>query len=121
MMSIQRLLKSLCPCFLFMCLFSLSLHSKADGFDYHSDTHYWSGNDEDTILVEEEASFKISYSKAIKAACINLLDFDIDSFFSGGKNKHSEVIRQFSDLSERTYYRLRLDQDEVAFKFTLNL
>lgn len=120
-MSIRRLSMSLCPCFLFICLCSISLNSNAEGFDYHSDTSYWGGSDEDTILIEDEKNLKISYSKAIKAACKSLLGFDIDNYFTGGKNKRDAVIRKLDDLSERTHYRLRLDQDEVAFKFTLNL
>jgi hypothetical protein len=104
-----------------MCLWSLSLNTLADGFDYKSSTHQWGGNDEDTILVEDVIKQKISYSRAIKAACKNLLGFDIDKYFSGGKNKRSEVIRQLDDLAERSHYHLRLDQEEITFKFTLNL
>ena len=120
-MTIRRLSKSLYPCILLICLFGFNLHSHADGFDYQSEISYGGGNDEDTILIEEQASFKISYSKAIKAACKNLLGFDLDSYFTGGKNKRSMVIRHLDDLSERTYYRLKLNQDEVTFNFTLNL
>ena len=98
-------------------LFSVSLSLQAQTFEPTAHASHWGGNDEDTILVED----KISYSRSIKAACKSLLGFDIDAFFSGGKNKRSAVIRQFDDLAERTYYRLRLDQDEVAFKFTINL
>jgi len=118
-MSIRRLSKSLCPCVLFICLCGLGIGAHADGFD--SNPNYWGGSDEDTILIEDKADFKISYSKAIKSACKNLIGLDIDKYFSGGKNKRSAVIRQLNDLSDRSYYRLRVDEDEVRFKFTLNL
>jgi hypothetical protein len=120
-MSIRRLSMSLCPCMLFMFLWGLSLNALSEGFDYKPSTSYWSGSDEDTILIEDIVKQKISYSRAIKAACKNLLGLDIDKYFSGGKNKRSEVIRQLTDLSERSHYYLRLDQEEVTFKFTLNL
>ncbi len=120
-MSMRQLSKSLCSCLLFICLSSVGVNTHAEGFDFHSDTQYWGGSDEDTILVEDQAEFKISYSKAVKAACKNLLNFDIDKYFSGGKNKRDEVIRHLNDLSERSHYYLRLDQDKVAFKITLNL
>tara|TARA_R110001592_G_scaffold177076_2_gene417349 strand:+ start:162742 stop:163098 length:357 start_codon:yes stop_codon:yes gene_type:complete len=118
-MSIRRLSKSLEPCVLFISLCGFGFGAHAEGFD--SKPHFWGGSDEDTILVEDEADFKISYSKAIKSACKNLIGFDIDKYFSGGKNKRSAVIRQLNDLSDRSYYRLRVDEDTVRFKFTLNL
>lgn len=102
-------------------LLSVSLSLQAQTFEPTAHASNWGGNDEDTILVEYDQSDKISYSRTIKAACKSLLGFDIDAFFSGGKNKRSAVIRQFDDLAERTHYRLRLDQEEVAFKFTINL
>tara|TARA_R110001592_G_scaffold86031_1_gene254017 strand:- start:24373 stop:24735 length:363 start_codon:yes stop_codon:yes gene_type:complete len=120
-MSIRRLTKSLCSCLLFICLYGLGFGVHAEGFDYHSNTSNWGGSDEDTILIEDEIDMKISYSRAIKSACKNLIGFDIDKFFSGGKNKRSAVIRHLDDLSERSHYYLRLDQEKVTFKFTLNL
>mgnify|MGYP003673199953 CR=1 FL=1 len=104
-----------------MSLWGFSLNTLAESFDYKSGTSHWSGSDEDTILIEDVAKQKISYGRAIKAACKNLLNFDIDKYFSGGKNKRSEVIRHLADLSERSHYYMRLDQEEITFKFTLNL
>lgn len=118
---IKRLLASLCPCILAAVFFSVSINTHAEGFDYKTNSSYWGGSDEDTILVESEADTKISYTQAVKAACKNFLGLDIDSYFSGGKNKSSEVIRQLNDLAERSHYRLRLDKEEVTLNFTLNL
>lgn len=120
-MTIQRLSKSLCSCllFIFLCSFGLSAH--AEGFDYQHGAGYWGGSDDDTILIEDDADMKISYTSAIKVACKSLIGLDIDKFFSGGKNKRSAVIRHLNDLAERSHYYFRLDQEEVAFKFTLNL
>lgn len=120
-MRLRRLLTSLYPCVLFLSLFSISLYSHADRFDYSGHGQYWGGSDEDTILIEDQSKFKISYSKALKAACKNFLGFDFDDYFSGGNNKKNAAIRHLDELSERTYYRLRVDQDEVYFKFTINL
>lgn len=119
--STQRLSRLICPCLLILSIWGLSLNAIAEGFDYSSNTHSWNGSGDDTILVEQEASQKISYSRAVKAACKNLIGLDIDKYFSGGKNKRSEVIRQLNDLAERSHYYLRLDQEEVTLKFTLNL
>jgi hypothetical protein len=118
-MSIRRLAKSLCPCLLFVGLLSWGLYANAEGFDYQPKPNYWGGSDEDTILIEND--MKISYSRAIKSACKNLIGFDIDKYFSGGKNKRSSVISHLDDLAERSHYYLRLDEEEVTFKFTLNL
>lgn len=120
-MSIRRLPISFRVGILFTLLWSFSASLHAQSFEPTANPSHWGGSDEDTILVEYTQDSKISYSRTIKAACKSLLGFDIDAFFSGGKNKRSAVIRQFDDLSERTHYRLRLDQEEVAFKFTLNL
>jgi hypothetical protein len=76
--------------------------------------------DDETILIEKEISTRLSYSAAFKSFSKHLLKFDIDSFFSGGKNCRDAVIRSFSDFSNRTKYRLNLKHDEVEVRFTLN-
>lgn len=121
MTSKKRPFNALYPCLLMLCLNGMTFKAAADGFDYHSASKAWGGSDEDTILIESEAETKISYSKAIKAACKSLLGLDIEKYFSGGKNKQSEVIRQLNDLAERTHYRIRLEQEEISLNFKLNL
>ena len=119
--SIQRLTKSLCHCLLFVCLWGFGLSAHAEGFDYHSEPNYWGGSDEDTILIEDEVDMKISYSRAFKSVCKNIIGLDIDKYFSGGKNKRSSVISHLNDLADRSHYYLHLNEEQVTFKYTMNL
>ena len=75
--------------------------------------------DDDTILVEKTKR-RFSYSKAFKSFSKHVLKFDIDSLLSGGKNCRDSVIHNFSDLADRTKYRLNLKQDLLELKLTLN-
>jgi hypothetical protein len=120
-MPIRRPAQSLCPCVLFVCLWGWGLSANAQGFDYRSEPNYWGGSDEDTILIENETDMKILYSGVIKSVCKNLIGFDIDKYFSGGKNKRTTVISNLDDLTERSHYYLSLNEEELTFKFTLNL
>lgn len=122
-MSCHRLKMSLQPCLLIMILWSISLSSSAQTFDFDTQPAFVGGNgsDEDTILIEKEERFKVSYSRAFKAICKQLLNFDIDKAFSTGQNKRNDVIRHLNDLSERSHYSIKLDQDEITLKFSLNL
>lgn len=122
-MSYQRLKMSLHPFVLLVMLWSLSLSSFGQTYDSLPHPAYFGGNgsDEDTILVEQELRYKISYSGALKAICKHLFNIDVDRAFSTGKNKRSDVIRQLDDLSERSHFSLKLDHDQVSFKFKLNL
>jgi hypothetical protein len=79
------------------------------------------GSDEDTILIEQEQRFKISYSRALKTLCKQLFNIDIDRKSNTAKSSRHDVIRQLDDLSERSHYSLRLKQNEITLKFTLNL
>jgi hypothetical protein len=130
-MSYQQLKMSLHPCVLFMMLWSYSLMSFGQtlhnlphpylSLPYNSGGNGSSGgnsSDEDTILVEQEQRFKISYSRLLKVVCKQLFNIDIDD---SSKNKRHDVIRQLDDLYERTHYSLRLKQDEITLKFSLSL
>jgi len=77
-------------------------------------------SDDDTILVEKEISSKLHYSSVLKTFTKHILKFDVDSFFSGGKNCKEAVIRSFADFADRTKYRLNLKHDKVEVKFSLN-
>ena len=122
-MSYHRLKMTLHPCFLIVLLWSFSLSSSAQAFEVDTYPAFVGGNgsDEDTILVEREQRYKISYSRALKAICKQLFNLDIDKAFSTGQNKRNDVIRHLDDLSERSHYRLKLDKDEITLKFSLNL
>lgn len=120
-MPITRFFASLLPYLSAILLGCSSFYTYAEGFDYQAHASTSHNNGEETILVEGESDFKLSYTRAVKAACKNLLGIDIDQYFSGGQNKRSEVIRRLADLSERTHYNLRLEEEKVALNFTLNL
>lgn len=122
-MSYHRLKMTLPPCLFIILLWSASFSSSAQTFDVDTYPAHVGGNgsDEDTILIEQEQRYKISYGRALKAICKQLFKFDIDKTFSTGKNKRSDVIRHLDDLSERSHYSIRLDRDEIKLKFSLNL
>jgi len=75
---------------------------------------------EDTILIEKEMTRKASFHQAFKSLAKTFFKFDVENLVSGGKNCKSAVIRNFSDFSNRTKYRINLKQQQVEFKFTLN-
>ena len=79
-----------------------------------------STGEDDTILVETPHKVRFSYSTAIKAFSKKILDFDLDEFFTGGQNCKEAVVRNFSQLAERTHYKFNLKQDKVELNFTLN-
>lgn len=125
LISLRRPKLPLPLCILLVIFWSFSLNAQSQSFDAANGGIYYggngSGNDDDTILVEQEVNFKLSYSRAIKAFCINVLSLDFDKTFSFGKNKRSDIIRHLDDLSERSHYSLKVEQDEVSLRFTLNL
>ncbi len=126
-MSYHRLNMPFFPCFVVMLFWCVSFNSSAQSASLHDlntgTVAYFGGNgsDEDTILIEDSMKFTLSYSRALQAFCKHILNIDVDSAFSLGENKRSAVIRKLDDISERTYYRLQLNQNEVTLKFTLNL
>lgn len=122
-MSYHRLKMTLQPCLMLILLWSVSFSSSGQTFDMETYPAFVGGNgsDEDTILIEKEQRYKISYSRALKAICKQLFNFDVDKAFSTGQNKRHDVIRHLDDLSERSHYSIKLDQDEITLKFSLNL
>ena len=78
-----------------------------------------SGGD-DTILVEKEGSKKIPYSRIAKAGFNRLFKVDVQKVFTGGKNRKTAVVRNFSEYADRTKYRFRVKKDKVEMKFSLN-
>ena len=99
------------PLILLVSLWCFSTSSLAQTF---------TGNDDDTILIEKELSQKISYSAAFKSLAKHVFKFDVDAALSGGQNCRDAVIRSFSDFADRTKYRLNVKQDKVEVRFTLN-
>jgi hypothetical protein len=79
-----------------------------------------SKNGDDTILIEKDGSSKVPYSHIAKAVFDHLFKVDIQKMFSGGKNLKTACVRNFSDYSDRTNYRIGVKQDEVEFKLSLN-
>ncbi len=126
-MSYHRLNIPFFPCLVVMLFWCVSFNSAAQPaslYDVNAgDIDYFGGNgsDDDTILIEDSMKFTISYSRALQAFCKHILNIDADKAFSLGENKRNAVIRTLDDISERTYYRLQLNQNEVTLKFTLNL
>lgn len=82
---------------------------------------YTGPNDGDTILVEKEVSQKIPYHRLAKSLVKKFLKFNTDNVLSFGNGRKDTVIRHFSDLADRTKYRVNMDRDEVELKFTLHL
>lgn len=97
-----------------ICFFFTS-HS----FAFGKSSKQYIGDDE-TILIEQPTQNRFSYSTALKSFSKHVLKFDIDSLLSGGKNCRDAVVRNFSDLAERTKYRVNVKHDRVELKLSLN-
>lgn len=87
---------------------------------------YGGPNDGDTILVERDlfdgnTSQKIPYHRLAKSMVKRFLNFNTEKVLTFGQGKKDNVVRHFSDLADRTKYRLNVDRDEVELKFTLHL
>lgn len=82
------------------------------------------GGDE-TILVEfygdANSMPKMSYSSMVKRVASNLIGIDLEATTSFGQNKKNSIIKSFKDISERSQYRVDVDDDEIELKFSLNL
>lgn len=78
-------------------------------------------NDGDTILIEKEASQKIPYHRVAKSLIKRFFRVNTDNVLSFGEGRKDNVIRHFSQLSQRTKTRFKVHRDEVEVKFTLNL
>ena len=85
---------------------------------------------DDTILVEfsgkefygDASSMpKMSYSSMVKRVASNLIGIDLESTTSFGQNKKTSIIKSFKDITERSQYRVDVDNDEIELKFSLNL
>lgn len=80
---------------------------------------------DDTILVEfygDASSMpKMSYSSMVKRVASNLIGIDLEATTSFGQNKKTSIIKSFKDITERSQYRVDVDNDEIELKFSLNL
>jgi len=75
---------------------------------------------EETILIEKEVSQKIPYSRIARAVVKRIFNVNVESMFTGGKNKKTAFVRNFSEYADRTKYRLGVRKDKVEVKFSLN-
>ena len=79
-----------------------------------------SNNGDDTILIEKEVSNKIPYSRLAKAVVKHFFKMDVQKMFTGGKNRKTASVRNFSEYADRTKYRVGVKRDTVELKFSLN-
>lgn len=75
--------------------------------------------DEDTILVEKQASQKVPYSKIVRKIGQRLFQVDTYKVLSFGQGKRSSVVRNFKDIAEHSKYRFNVRRDELELKYTL--
>jgi len=75
---------------------------------------------DDTILIEKEVSQKIPYGRIAKAVVKRLFKVDVQKMFTGGKNRKTACVRNFSEYVDRTKYRVAVKKDKVELKFSLN-
>lgn len=75
--------------------------------------------DEDTILVEKQASQKIPYSKIVRKIGQRLFQVDTYKVLSFGQGKRGSVVRSFKDIAEHSKYRFNVRRDELELKYTL--
>lgn len=80
---------------------------------------------DDTILVEFYGKGspiqKTSRTAMVKRLASSLIGIDLESSTSFGQNKKSSIIKSFKDIAERSQYRVDVDNNEIGFRFTLNL
>ena len=80
---------------------------------------------DDTILVEFYGNGnsipKMSYSSMVKRVASDLIGVDLEATTSFGQNKKTSIIKSFKDITERSQYRVDVDNDEIELKFSLNL
>jgi len=79
-----------------------------------------SNGGDDTILIEKEVSKKIPYSRIAKAVVNRLFKVNVQKMFTGGKNRKTACVRNFSEYADRTKYRFGVKKDKVEVKFSLN-
>lgn len=75
---------------------------------------------EDTILVEKEVSQKVPYHKIARSLFKHFFKVDTRSLLTFGEGRTGNVIRSFSELGERTKYRVKVKQDEIELKLSLS-
>lgn len=77
-------------------------------------------NDDDTILVDQQPSTKIPYSKIVRAVIHKVFSVDSDRIMTFGGNGETSIARSFSDYVDRTRTRVKVKEDEVEFELKLN-
>jgi len=80
----------------------------------------FSSGGDDTILIEKEVSKKIPYSRIAKAVVSRLFNVDVQKMFTGGNNRKTACVRNFSEYADRTKYRVGVKKDNIEVKFSLN-
>lgn len=76
-------------------------------------------NDEDTILVDQQPSTKIPYSKIFRAVIHKVFNFDSERIMTFGGKGEGKIARSFSDYVDRTRTRFKVKEDEVELEFKL--
>jgi proteasome assembly chaperone (PAC2) family protein len=77
-------------------------------------------NDEDTILVDQQPSTKIPYSKIVRAMIHKVFNFDSERIMTFGGKGEGKIARSFSDYVDRTRTRFKVKEDEVELELKLN-
>lgn len=77
-------------------------------------------SDEDTILVDQQPSTKIPYSKIVRAVIHKVFNFDSERIMTFGGKGEGTIARSFSDYVDRSRTRFKVKEDEVELEFKLN-
>jgi len=77
-------------------------------------------SDDDTILVDQQPSTKIPYSKIVRAMIHKVFDVDSERIMTFGGNSETSIARSFSDYVDRTRTRVKVKEDEVELELKLN-
>lgn len=76
-------------------------------------------SEEDTILVDQQPSTKIPYSKIVRAMIHKVFNVDSERIMTFGGKGQGRIARSFSDYVDRTRARFKVKEDEVELEFKL--
>lgn len=76
-------------------------------------------SEDETILIDQQPSNKIPYSKIARALIKKIFQFDSQSIMTFGGSTSSSVARSFTDYVDRTKARFKVKEDEVEVEFKL--
>lgn len=76
-------------------------------------------SEDETILIDQQPSNKIPYSKIARALIKKIFQFHSQKIMTFGGSSSDSVARSFTDYVDRTKTRFKVKEDEVEVEFKL--